>query len=338
MIDLKDIHKNYTVRGKVIPALNGFDLSIVRGEIFGVIGHSGAGKSTLIRLINLLERPTQGKIVVDGEDILAFDETALRNFRRNIGMIFQHFNLLNSKTVAENIAFPLKIKGESDKGKIDARVNQMLELVGLSKHKHKYPKQLSGGEKQRVGIARALANQPKILLCDEATSALDPQTTRSILQLLREINEKLKLTIVLITHEMDVIRTICDRVAVIDSGKIVEQGPVTRVFLHPQHPTTRNFVLEAENISDDDMAQTLGQVSDGFIRRLTFINASIEEPVLTRVARECEVDFLILNGRFGKIKSTLCGQVTVSIKGNTARANTAWAKLADAGVIVEENF
>lgn len=338
MIDLKNIHKSYTVRDKVIPALNGFDLSIIRGEIFGVIGHSGAGKSTLIRLINLLERPTQGEIFVDGEDILAFDEKALRNFRRNIGMIFQHFNLLNSKTVAENVAFPLKIKGESDKKKIDARVDQMLELVGLSKHKHKYPKQLSGGEKQRVGIARALANQPKILLCDEATSALDPQTTRSILQLLREINEKLKLTIVLITHEMDVIRTICDRVAVIDSGKIVEQGPVTQVFLHPRHATTRNFVLEAENLSEDEMTQTAGQVSDGMVRRLTFLNASIEEPVFTRISRECEVDFLILNGRFGKIKSTPCGQLTVSVRGGAVQAMLALKKLSDAGVIVEENF
>jgi len=338
LIDLKNIHKSYTVRGKVIPALNGLDLSVVRGEIFGVIGHSGAGKSTLIRLINLLERPTEGTLVVDGEDILAFDETALRSFRRNIGMIFQHFNLLNSKTVAENIAFPLKIKGEKDGLKIDARIDQMLELVGLTKHKHKYPMQLSGGEKQRVGIARALANQPKILLCDEATSALDPQTTRSILQLLREINEKLKLTIVLITHEMDVIRTICDRVAVIDSGKIVEQGSVAQVFLHPRHPTTRNFVLEAENSSDDDVTQTVGQVSDGLIRRLTFINTSIEQPVLTQVARECAVDFLILNGRFGKIKSTPCGQVTVSVKGDPERAKAALVKLANAGVIVEESF
>ncbi|MDB5891011.1 MAG: methionine transporter ATP-binding protein [Polaromonas sp.] len=338
MINLKNIHKSYTVRGKVVPALNGLDLSVVRGEIFGVIGHSGAGKSTLVRLINLLERPTQGTLVVDGEDILSFDDAALRSFRRNIGMIFQHFNLLHSKTVAENIAFPLRIKGEKDNAKIDARIDQMLDLVGLAKHKHKYPQQLSGGEKQRVGIARALANQPKILLCDEATSALDPQTTRSILQLLREINEKLKLTIVLITHEMDVIRTICDRVAVIDSGKIVEQGPVAQVFLHPRHPTTRNFVLEAENSSDDDLAQTIGQVSDGLIRRLTFINTSIEQPVLTQVARECDVDFLILSGRFGKIKSTPCGQVTVSVRGDIDRAKAALVKLAGAGVIVEENF
>lgn len=338
MIHLRNVHKSYNVKDKVIPALSGIDLSIVRGEIFGVIGHSGAGKSTLIRLINLLERPSEGEITVDGEEILKYDTLALRNFRRNIGMIFQHFNLLSSKTVAENVSFPIRIAGERDSAKIDARVDQMLELVGLSRHKYKYPKQLSGGEKQRVGIARALANRPKILLCDEATSALDPQTTRSILQLLREINEKLSLTIVLITHEMDVIRTICDRVAVIDGGKIVESGPVTQVFLHPRHPTTRNFVLEAENVTEDEMTQTLNQTGDALVRRLTFMNDAMAQPVFTQIARECSVDFLILNGRFGKIKSTPCGQLTVSVRGDNDRVLAALRRLSDAGVVVEECF
>lgn len=338
MIHLRNVHKSYTVKGKVIPALNGIDLSVVRGEIFGVIGHSGAGKSTLIRLVNLLERPTQGEITVDGEEILKYDPLALRNFRRNIGMIFQHFNLLSSKTVAENVAFPIRIAGERNEAKIDARVDEMLELVGLTRHKHKYPKQLSGGEKQRVGIARALANQPKILLCDEATSALDPQTTRSILQLLREINEKLSLTIVLITHEMDVIRTICDRVAVIDGGKIVESGPVTQVFLHPQHPTTRNFVLEAEHAGEDDPTPALGQDTDTLVRRLTFMNDAMAQPVFTQIARECDVDFLILSGRFGKIKSTPCGQLTVSVRDDKGKAQAAFRRLSDAGVVVEEAF
>ncbi|CDS52949.1 Methionine ABC transporter ATP-binding protein [Polaromonas sp. CG9_12] len=338
MIQLKNVHKSYVVKDAQIPALSGIDLSIVRGEIFGVIGHSGAGKSTLVRLINLLERPSGGEIIVDGEAILAYDNLALRNFRRNIGMIFQHFNLLSSKTVAENVAFPIRIAGERDTAKIDARVDEMLDLVGLSRHKHKYPKQLSGGEKQRVGIARALANRPKILLCDEATSALDPQTTRSILQLLREINEKLSLTIVLITHEMDVIRTICDRVAVIDGGKIVESGPVTQVFLHPRHPTTRNFVMEAEDFSEDEFSEGLKQTGEGMVRRLTFMNESMTQPVFTRIARQCGVDFLILNGRFGKIKSTPCGQLTVAFKGDTENALAAIKQLAEAGVVVEESF
>ena len=338
MIHLTNVHKSYRVKDKLIPALNGIDLSIVRGEIFGVIGHSGAGKSTLIRLINLLERPTAGEIVVDGEAILGYDKLALRNFRRNIGMIFQHFNLLSSKTVAENVSFPIRIAGERDAVKIDARVDEMLSLVGLSQHKHKYPRQLSGGEKQRVGIARALANRPKILLCDEATSALDPQTTRSILQLLREINEQLDLTIVLITHEMDVIRTICDRVAVIDGGKIVENDLVTRVFLHPKHPTTRNFVLEAEDVTDDEPQKSVSLASEGLIRRLTFVNDAMTQPVLTQVARAYGVDFLILSGRFGKIKSTRCGQLTVAVTGEADKANAALGKLIEAGVVVEETF
>ena len=338
MIELTDIHKSYTVHHTQIPALKGIDLSIVRGEIFGVIGHSGAGKSTLIRLINLLERPTQGSITVAGEDILAFDDQALRNFRRKVGMIFQHFNLLSSKTVADNVAFPIRIAGEKDEKKIDARVDELLALVGLARHKLKYPKQLSGGEKQRVGIARALANGPHILLCDEATSALDPQTTRSILQLLREINEKLHLTIVLITHEMDVIRTICDRVAVIDGGKIVEAGPVAQVFLHPQHPTTRNFVMEAEHMTTDEQHTGTDGVKPATVRRLTFMDNAMTQPVFTQVARECGVDFLILNGRFGLIKSTPCGQLTVSVQGAPENTQTALRRLAEAGVVVEENF
>jgi D-methionine transport system ATP-binding protein len=338
MIHLTDIHKSYTVHKMTIPALRGVDMTVVRGEIFGVIGHSGAGKSTLIRLINLLERPTQGSISVGGENILEFDDLALRNFRRKVGMIFQHFNLLSSKTVADNVSFPIRIAGEKDKKKIDARVDELLALVGLSSHKLKYPKQLSGGEKQRVGIARALANGPHILLCDEATSALDPQTTRSILQLLREINEKLKLTIVLITHEMDVIRTICDRVAVIDGGKIVESGSVAQVFLHPQHPTTRNFVMESEHMSTEDGLGEGHGVEPATIRRLTFMNAAMTQPVFTKVARECAVDFLILNGRFGKIKSTPCGQLTVSVQGTADNRRAALHHLVEAGVVVEENF
>ncbi|NMM87000.1 methionine ABC transporter ATP-binding protein [Rhodococcus sp. SRB_17] len=338
MIQLTDIHKSYTVHQTRIPALQGIDLSIVRGEIFGVIGHSGAGKSTLIRLINLLERPTQGGITVGGENILEFDDRALRNFRRKVGMIFQHFNLLSSKTVAANVAFPIRIAGETDEKKIDARVDELLALVGLGRHKDKYPKQLSGGEKQRVGIARALANGPHILLCDEATSALDPQTTRSILQLLREINEKLHLTIVLITHEMDVIRTICDRVAVIDGGKIVESGPVAQVFLHPQHPTTRNFVMEAEHMGADEPLGGTAGIEPATVRRLTFMNGAMTQPIFTRVARECAVDFLILNGRFGQIKSTPCGQLTVSVQGTADNTRTALHRLAEAGVVIEENF
>lgn len=345
MIELRAIHKSYQVAGAAVVALKEIDLTIASGEIFGIIGHSGAGKSTLLRMLNLLERPTGGRVVVDGVDLLALGDEDLRQFRQGVGMIFQHFNLLGSKTVGDNVAFPLKIAGKADRKQIDARVDELLELVGLQRHKHKYPRQLSGGEKQRVGIARALANHPRLLLCDEATSALDPQTTRSILQLLREINEKLGLTIVLITHEMDVIRTVCDQVAVIDSGLIVERGPVTRIFLHPQHQTTRRFVQEAEHFAAAaaDPAGTApsgGKRNTGTetrtIRRLTFMEDTVHQPILSRTAREFGIDFSILGGRIEQIKSTTCGQLTIALEGDGARVLDALASLRALGVTVEE--
>lgn len=337
MIELHGVHKSYRVRGTEVPALTGIDMRVEAGEIFGIIGHSGAGKSTLIRMLNLLERPTQGRVLVDGVDLLALDDAALRHFRQGVGMIFQHFNLLGAKTVGDNVAFPMKIVGTLDKAAIDQRVDALLQLVGLQRHKHKYPRQLSGGEKQRVGIARALANHPRVLLCDEATSALDPQTTRAILQLLREINEKLQLTIVLITHEMDVIRTVCDRVAVIDSGKIVEQGPVAQVFLHPAHPTTQRFVQDTESLSADLAHQ--GSLSGNLlaVRRLTFREDTVHRPLLSQAARLHGVDFSILSGRFGQIKSTACGQVMVTVDGEPERVRSALAVLTAAGVVVEEH-
>lgn len=210
MIEFHDVHKTYRVAGREIPALQPTRLNIQAGQIFGLIGHSGAGKSTLLRLINRLEEPSGGRILVEGEDVTALDAEGLRRFRQRVGMIFQHFNLLSSKTVADNIAMPLRLAGGFSRAEVDARVSELLARVGLSDHARKYPAQLSGGQKQRVGIARALACRPSILLCDEATSALDPQTTASVLQLLAEINRELKLTIVLITHEMDVIRRVCD--------------------------------------------------------------------------------------------------------------------------------
>lgn len=332
VIEFKSIHKSYRVRSAQIPALAGVELSIAEGEVFGVVGHSGAGKSTLLRLINLLERPDSGEIRINGEDILALDSAGLAALRQKIGMIFQHFNLLSAKTVAENVAWPLKI-AKWDKTRIAARVAEMLALVGLADQADKYPSQLSGGQKQRVGIARALATGPRILLCDEATSALDPQTTRSVLDLLAGINRELGLTIVLITHEMDVVRRICDRVAVLDSGRVVESGPVTEVFLHPKHETSRRFVFEAERVEEETLLDDFAHVP-GRIVRLTFTRDQSYSPLLSVVAREVGVDFSILSGRIDRIKNTPYGQLTVAVSGGDLAL--ALRTLAERGIQIEE--
>lgn len=309
------------------------DLRVEAGEVFGLIGHSGAGKSTLLRLINRLEAPSAGRIMVDGEDVTALDSTGLRAFRRRVGMIFQHFNLLSSKTVAANIAMPLELAGEHSRAEIDARVQELLARVGLTDHARKYPAQLSGGQKQRVGIARALATRPKILLCDEATSALDPQTTGQVLQLLAEINRELGLTIVLITHEMDVIRRVCDRVAVMDAGQIVEQGTVADVFLHPQHITTRRFVFESEHVDEESQHADFEHVQ-GRILRLTFTGEATYAPLLGRVAQKTGVDYSILAGRIDRIRETPYGQLTIALVGGDINAALAQFEAADVHVEV----
>nr|WP_263868290.1 methionine ABC transporter ATP-binding protein [Pseudomonas sp. TMW22090] len=307
-------------------------LTIENGQVFGLIGHSGAGKSTLLRLINRLENSTGGKIFVDGEEVTALDASSLRRFRQQVGMIFQHFNLLASKTVADNVALPLTLAGELSRSEIDQRVAELLARVGLSDHAKKYPAQLSGGQKQRVGIARALATKPKILLCDEATSALDPQTTASVLQLLAEINRELKLTIVLITHEMDVIRRVCDQVAVMDAGVIVEQGSVADVFLHPKHPTTKRFVQEDEQIDESEQRDDFAHVP-GRIVRLTFQGEATYAPLLGTVARETGVDYSILAGRIDRIKDVPYGQLTLAVTGGDMEA--AFARFTAADVHME---
>ncbi|HBO1402425.1 TPA: methionine ABC transporter ATP-binding protein [Pseudomonas aeruginosa] len=333
MIEFHDVHKTYRVAGREIPALQPTRLNIQAGQIFGLIGHSGAGKSTLLRLINRLEEPSGGRILVEGEDVTALDAEGLRRFRQRVGMIFQHFNLLSSKTVADNIAMPLRLAGGFSRVEVDARVSELLARVGLSDHARKYPAQLSGGQKQRVGIARALACRPSILLCDEATSALDPQTTASVLQLLAEINRELKLTIVLITHEMDVIRRVCDQVAVMDGGAIVEQGDVADVFLHPQHPTTRRFVFEAERVDEDERHDDFAHVP-GLILRLTFRGEATYAPLLGTVARQTGVDYSILSGRIDRIKDTPYGQLTLALVGGDLEAAMSQLNAADVHVEV----
>jgi D-methionine transport system ATP-binding protein len=333
VIRFVDVHKSYRAGGRDIPALQRFSLDIADGEVFGIIGLSGAGKSTLIRLINLLERPSGGQVFVDDVEMTALAEPALRAQRRRIGMIFQHFNLLASQTVADNVAFPMRLAGERRADVVRQRVAELLARVGLTDHADKYPSQLSGGQKQRVGIARALANRPSILLCDEATSALDPQTTASVLALLAEINRELKLTIVLITHEMDVVRRVCDRVAVLDGGAIVERGKVADVFLHPQHPTTMRFVNEALPEEAAGAHLPYAQVP-GRLLRLSFRGDATMTPALGRVARETGIDFNILAGRIDRIKDLPYGQLTLAMQGD--RVDAALDALRQAGIEIEE--
>ena len=319
MIDLSHIEKIYDSPSGPVRAIKDISLHINRGEIYGIIGLSGAGKSTLVRCINLLERPTSGKVTVDGQDITAMSESQLRQARKSIGMIFQHFNLLSSATVYENVAFPLRLVN-TPKEKIDKKVTELLELVGLADKANQYPSQLSGGQKQRVGIARSLASEPKILLCDEATSALDPQTTKAILQLIRDINAKLKLTVVVITHEMQVIKDICDKVAVIDKGVIAEKGKVLEVFTNPQQPITKEFISVL--LSNDlpvgfrerevHQEQFSGSI---LLIRITFIGESANEPVISRLIKNFDLNVGILFGSLDDIKGVPFGRLIISLDG-----------------------
>lgn len=328
MIQLSHIEKTYDSPSGPVKALKGIDLTIERGEIFGIIGLSGAGKSTLIRCINMLERPTAGKVIVDSQDMTSMSEKELRRARKNIGMIFQHFNLLSSATVYDNIAFPLRLS-HTPEAEIKKKMLPLLELVGLADKAHQYPSQLSGGQKQRVGIARALASEPKVLLCDEATSALDPQTTRSILELIQDINRKLSLTVVVITHEMQVIKDICDKVAVIENGVIAEQGTVLEVFTNPQKPITKDFISVLLS-NELPAAFRGGEVSKEplpgayLLLRLTFIGESADDPVLAGMIRKFpEIEVTMLFGNLDQIKSTPFGRMIIGITGPAAKVQEA---------------
>ena len=328
MIKLSHIEKTYDSPAGPVAALKGIDLEIARGEIFGIIGLSGAGKSTLVRCINMLERPTAGQVFVDGKELTAMDAAELRKTRKDIGMIFQHFNLLSSATVYENIAFPLKLSG-MPADKIRQKVEPLLKLVGLEAKASQYPSQLSGGQKQRVGIARALASEPKVLLCDEATSALDPQTTKAILELIRAINRKLQLTVVVITHEMQVIKDICDKVAVIDQGVIAEQGSVIDIFTNPQQPITKEFISVL--LSNDLPAAFRGgrisaePMEDAYLLvRLTFIGESADDPVLAGMIRKFpDVETTMLFGNLDQIRATPFGRMIVGLTGPHERVQAA---------------
>ena len=343
MIDLRGITQIYQGPQGPVEALRGIDLHITPGEVFGIIGRSGAGKSSLVRVINLLNRPTRGEVIVAGRDLTRLSDADLRAARRDIGMVFQHFNLLSSRTVFDNAALPLELAG-MDKAAIRERVNPLLELVGLSALADRYPSQISGGQKQRVGIARALASRPKVLLSDEATSALDPETTRSILALLRQVNKELGLTVVLITHQMQVIKQVADRVAVIDAGRIVEQGPVIDVFTRPQQAITKSLIDEI--VPQELPASVLDHVRHlsrqlqgggvGQLLRLSYSGERAYQPILSRLIREHGLDLSILHGQIDEIQDQTFGSLAVYASGEGARLQTAIAQLRGEGVVVEE--
>ena len=288
MIEIKEVSKIYDLKNCKVVAVDNVSLSINNGDIFGIIGYSGAGKSTLVRMINQLETQDKGKILIDGHELNKLSPKQLRQLRTKIGMIFQHFNLLWSRTVSENIELALQIAGIKDKHKRQQRVKELVDLVGLTGRENAYPSELSGGQKQRVGIARALANDPKILLCDEATSALDPDTTKLILDLLLEINRKLKITIVMITHQMEVVQKICNRVAVMSEGKVVEEGNVKKIFTMPKHPVTKSFIRDIKNNNEFDLDVLKNIYSNGKLLKVIFDETTSRTPILTNVIRQCD--------------------------------------------------
>jgi len=339
MIYIKNLTKIYHSDAGDVKALENVNLHIKQGEIFGVIGLSGAGKSTLLRCINMLETPTSGTIEIDGVDMTKLSPYELKEYRKKIGMIFQHFNLLSSRTVWENVAFPLEIAG-LDKNKIKEKVDNLLDLVGLTDKATSYPSQLSGGQKQRVGIARALANDPKVLLCDEATSALDPQTTLSILNLLKDINEKFGLTIVLITHEMNVIKQICHTVAVIEKSRVVEQGPILEVFSNPKTETAKNFLKDI-TLSElpDELKERIRQLQssnlEGRIVKISFFGQITTQPIISTMVKKFGINANILFGNIDYIQENPYGVLIVELNGQNGGANEALNYLKGLGLKVE---
>lgn len=337
MIEFKNISKHYQLKGQTIRALDQINLEIPAGSIFGIIGYSGAGKSTLIRLINLLERPNEGQVIINQKDFTALDARSLRQERANIGMIFQHFNLLQTKTVAANIEMPLKLLGIS-KAEREKRLNELLEFIDLKHKKDAFPDELSGGQKQRVGIARALANHPKILLCDEATSALDPQTTKSVLALLKKINKEQNITIVMVTHEMDVIETVCDYVAVMEQGKVIETGSTLEIFSQPQHPTTKNFIQTVlQQQLPVNILKNLENQNHNSIYCLQFLGRSAQETVVQAVIKKFDISLNILFANMTEINGTVIGQMFIQLLGDPEIIQQAIEFLEQNGVKVEHS-
>ncbi|WP_225047107.1 methionine ABC transporter ATP-binding protein [Lacticaseibacillus kribbianus] len=337
IITLNQIDVLFKEKARSVHAVDHVDLTVNRGDVYGIVGYSGAGKSTLVRVINLLQRPTTGSVTVLGQDMLALDAKALRGERKRIGMIFQHFNLMNSRTVAENVAFPLR--GHKSKAEIAAKVEELLELVGLADRATAYPAELSGGQKQRVGIARALASDPEILISDEATSALDPKTTSAILDLLKSLNEKLGLTIVLITHEMEAVKQICNKVAVMDAGRIIERGNLLDIFAKPEQKLTKDFIdttlqLDAAVAAVKQQPAVANLKSPDRLVRLTYLGASTDQPLVATLYKDFNVTANILFGDIQILQGTPFGNLIVVLSGTAADLERTFAYLAQNDVTV----
>lgn len=332
MIEIKNLSKVYKDGEKDIFAVNNVNLKINKGEIFGIIGLSGAGKSSLIRCLNRLEEPSNGNIVIDGIDITKLDQNALRNERKDIGMIFQHFNLLSQKTVFQNIAFPLQLLNKS-KSEIENRVNELLKYVELEDKKHSYPSQLSGGQKQRVAIARSIANNPKVLLSDEGTSALDPKTTKSILDLLKKIRDEFGITVVMITHQMEVVKDICDRVAIMENGEVIEENTVENLFTHPKTKTALSFIDSIQGNVEEDIIHPNDY--NGLVIRLSFLGNSAKQPIVSNIIKNFNVNINILSGNINKLQKSNVGHLFLELIGENSEINRAIESLEDENVNVE---
>ncbi len=339
MIEFTHVSKDFGSGEKMVRAVRDVSLTIQDGEIFGIIGFSGAGKSTLVRCINLLERPTNGTVVVDGKEMTALSPKELRLARRKIGMIFQHFNLMPSRTVFGNVAYPLQGQGLS-KQAIQDKVRKLLQLVDIADKETAYPSQLSGGQKQRVAIARALANDPKVLLCDEATSALDPQTTKAILTLLKDLNKKLNLTIVMITHEMAVVKEICDHVAIMEHGQVVEQGEVFSLFADPKQPITQNFIRTTSNLQKIEELIAEGspvvQLQPGeVIVRLSYIQKNVSEPLISTLSQRFQISLNIIFADIEIVQDAPIGGTVAILSGAREHITEAMEYLIEKNVGVE---
>ncbi|HEX3017420.1 MAG TPA: ATP-binding cassette domain-containing protein [Caproicibacter sp.] len=337
MIEIQNVSKTFPGKSGNVEALKNVSMKVNDGDIFGVIGFSGAGKSTLIRTVNLLEKPDSGKVIINGTDITTLPKSKLRGIRKDIGMVFQQFNLLNSKTVRQNVAIPLILE-KKPKAEIEKRVDELLKFVELEDKKDTYAENLSGGQKQRVGIARALATNPSILLCDEATSALDPKTTESILELLQKINRELGVTILLITHQMNVIKEICSRVAVMENGEVVEQGDVLDVFGNPQNDITKDFV---KTVIDDTVPESIRETirkddRQGEILRLKFSGENAQDSLLSRINKNFNVDTTILFATVSELQGTVLSILVIRLTGPEEEIEKAEKHIRETGVEVKK--